>query len=407
MLQRDFAGGGKAYAVGIDLGAYIAKAYNGRQDLGRHYINAHEPGVDAFLRILRGMYRAAEPLAVTLNTVPFGKSASVIVTHDVDYTRSMENAIGYAEYERSQGIAATYFIQTKYVRDWNDDIFFNRRGAELTRQLADMGMEIGSHSVSHSRIFSKFPLGDGKERYPDYTPRVTAKEEAKDGSLLGELRVSRFLLQQAASSSTVESFRSGHLEYPFDLPQALQATGYRFSSSISSGTALTHLPFRLNHGRANAAETGIYEFPITIEDELQRPMTSRVGGAVTILDTLAKYGGACVVLIHPDVFDDKMAFLKAFVADAKKRNAWFGTLGGFGKWWSARDKVSMDVHRSGSRIELEMQFAEAISGLSIQVPRGWKLADEGGVDAAVRQVGEQVVVSHGAGSLRLAFQAAM
>lgn len=407
VVQRDFAGGGKTYAIGIDLGAYIAKAYNGRQDLGRHYINAHEPGVDAFLHILRGMYRAAEPMAVTLGTVPLGKSASVIITHDVDYTRSIENAIGYAEFERSQGIAATYFIQTKYMRDWNDDIFFNQRGAELTRQLADMGMEIGSHSVSHSRVFSSFPLGDGKERYPDYMPRVTGKEEAKDGSLLGELRVSRFLLQQAAPSATVESFRPGHLEYPFDLPQALQATGYRFSSSISSGTALTHLPFRLNYGRANRAETGIFEFPITIEDELQRPMTSRIDAAGTILDKLGKYGGTCVVLIHPDVFDDKMAFLKAFVADAKNRNAWFGTLGGLGKWWSARDKVTMDIKRAGSRIELEMHFEEAISGLPVQVPLGWKLAGPGGDDSGLQQAGEQVMVSHGAGTLRLTFQAAL
>lgn len=363
--------------------------------------------MDAFLRILRGIYRAAEPMAVTLDTVPFGKSASVIITHDVDYTRSIENAIGYAEFERAQGIAATYFIQTKYVRDWNDEIFFNERGAELTRQLADMGMEIASHSVSHSRVFSSFPLGDGRERYPGYTPRVTGKETAKGGSLLGELRVSRFLLQQAAPSSPVESFRPGHLEYPFDLPQALQATGYRFSSSISSGTALTHLPFRLNHGRANRAETGIYEFPITIEDELQRPMTNRIGAAGTILDTLGKYGGACVVLIHPDVFNDKMAFLKAFVADAKARNAWFGTLGGLGKWWSARDKVGIDVKRAGSRIELEMHFEEAISGLSIQVPRGWKLAGDAGDDSGVRQAGDRVTVSHGAGTLRLSFQAAM
>jgi len=406
VVQREHAGGGKAVAFGIDLGAYIAKAYNGRQDLGRQYINAYEPGVDTFLRILRGMYRAAEPMAVTLDTVPFGKSASVIITHDVDYTRSIENAIRYAEFERAQGIAATYFIQTKYVRDWNDDIFFNERGAELTRRLAGMGMEIASHSVSHSRVFAAFPLGDGKERYPDYTPRVTGKQEARDASILGELRVSRFLLQQAAPGAAVESFRPGHLEYPFDLPQALQATGYRFSSSISSGTALSHLPFRLNHGRANSAETAVFEFPITIEDELQRPMTGRLDAAGAVLDRLARYGGSCVVLIHPDVFDDKLEFLKGFVAAAKAKQVWFGTLSGFGRWWSARDKVGMDVRRSGSGMELDLQFEDAVSGLSVQVPRGWTLVDDGKSDSDVRQSAEQVTLSHGPGRLRLVFEAA-
>jgi len=43
----------------------------------------------------------------------------------------------------------------------------------------------------------------------------------------------------------VVSFRPGHLSYPFALPQALQATGFAFSSSVTAGNALSHLPFRL------------------------------------------------------------------------------------------------------------------------------------------------------------------
>ncbi len=77
LVRRDFANG-SAIAIGFDVGAYLAKAYNGRQDFGRSYVNAYEPAVDTVLRMLRSLYRVAEPMAVTLSTVPEGRTASVI-----------------------------------------------------------------------------------------------------------------------------------------------------------------------------------------------------------------------------------------------------------------------------------------------------------------------------------------
>jgi len=372
IVQRDF-GRGRTYAIGFDIGAYLTKAYNGRQDYGRSYINAYESSVDSILRLMRQLYRSSEPLAVTLSTVPQGKSASFIITHDIDYTRSIVNAIRYAEFEKQQGVAATYFVQTKYVRDWNDDIFFNEQGVSLTHRLADMGMEVASHSVSHSRSFAAFPLGTGKEMYPDYVPFVKSQNDTRDGSIFGELRVSRFLLEKAVPEAKVQSFRPGHLAYPFALPQAMQAAGYRFSSSISSGTAMTHLPFQLNVNRENQAETTIFEFPITIEDELQRPMTGRVDAAIDILRHLQAYGGSCTVLIHPDVFDDKFAFLQQFIARAKTMNVWFGTLAQYGNWWSARNGVTLDARRELDGYSLVLNAQQAIQGLAVEVPNGWKL----------------------------------
>ena len=66
----------------------------------------------------------------------------------------------------------TYFIQTKYMRDWNDNVFFNQAGLTPLKQLSALGMEIGSHSVAHSRVFNTLPLGSGNERYPSYRPFV-------------------------------------------------------------------------------------------------------------------------------------------------------------------------------------------------------------------------------------------
>src|SRR5690606_12089719 len=125
----------------------------------------------------------------------------------------------YAELEKNNGIKGTYFIQTKYIRDWNDDIFFNADNLKYLEKLEELGMEIGSHSVSHSMVFSDFPLGSGSEKYPRYQPFVKEQKLTYNGSIMGELRTSKFLLEHHLKNDKIVSFRPGHLEYPFALPQ--------------------------------------------------------------------------------------------------------------------------------------------------------------------------------------------
>ena len=270
-------GSGSAYALGIDLGALLLKGHNRRQEgLARSYANEFEPMLDVLLRLIGDIYRKAEDRAVFLRPVPDGKDLAVIMTHDVDYTRSIVNAVDYARLERSQGIAATYFIQTKYIKDWNDDIIIDEAGPGLLKELRNLGMELASHGVSHSLVFHDFPMGDGNESYPDYRPFVKDASTTYDGTILGELRVSRFLLEQLAEGPAVASFRPGHLSNPFALPQALEATGYSYSSSVTANVSLTHLPFQLNHDRDVTTEVPIFEFPVTIEDELCRALGDRL-----------------------------------------------------------------------------------------------------------------------------------
>jgi hypothetical protein len=141
------------------------------------------------------MYTAGEPDAVTIGTVPFGKSLSVMLTHDVDFTKSMANAVTYAQYEKSQGLTATYFVQTKYIREYNDDIFFDDDGVSHLRMLAELGMEIGSHTVAHSKVFNTFSMGTGAERYPSYTPFVKDRMTAYNGTILART-IHEYLLQR-------------------------------------------------------------------------------------------------------------------------------------------------------------------------------------------------------------------
>ena len=130
-------GGGHAYAIGIDVGFLLLRGHNNRgEDVAWSFDNRFDPTLDVWLRLLKAIYTAGEPDAVTIGTVPFGKSLSVMLTHDVDFTKSIANAVTYAEYEKSQGLTGTYFVQTKYIRDYNDDIFFNDQGVSHLKTLA-------------------------------------------------------------------------------------------------------------------------------------------------------------------------------------------------------------------------------------------------------------------------------
>ncbi|MDP9127983.1 MAG: polysaccharide deacetylase family protein [Pseudomonadota bacterium] len=398
-------GAGNAYALGVDIGYFLLRGYNNRQqDIASHYVNAFEPTLDVLLRCIKNIYLQGQKNAVTLASVPNGKQLAVLLTHDIDYTRSLVNALNYARYERAHNITATYFMQTKYVRDWNDDIFFTAKGVENLRKLQALGMEIASHSVSHSRAFSKFPLGDGLEQYPSYVPFVKDKQTTLRGTILGELRVSRFLLEHFLPNEKVISFRPGHLSNPYVLPEALTATGFHFSSSVTADDSLTHLPFQLMYSRSDEAETQIFEFPVTVEDEAEGPMIDRLPQAIALAKNLARYGGLFDILIHPDILGQKFEFEQKFV-DAMGEEVWYGSLAQLGAWWAARNKIGLDVAAAGRDLEVDLLVPEAVRGLTLDLPDGMRFVSSTPV-LAVEQRGNRAVIQDLSGDARLVFRAA-
>ena len=368
----------------------------------RAYVNEFEPTLDVLLRLLRELYVTAAPAPVTLGTVPFGKLAPVLLTHDVDFNRSLTNALAYAEFEAAEGIRATYFTQVKYLRDFNDVAFFNDTAPPILQRLRALGHELASHSVSHSKDFARFPPGTGAERYPDYQPFVRTPILTLNGSVLGELRVSKFLLEHFGSEE-VASFRPGHLRNPFMLPQMLAATGYRQSSSATANNALTHLPFQLNYDRARTAEVPVFEFPVTIEDELPPLLGQRVTAALDLVRQLGRYGGLVNVLIHPDITGHKLQFERHFVA-ALKPHAWFGTLNEFATWWAARDAVSVDVELSSNFAAVTLRAPQSLTGLPLQVPAAWRLQQVAPADLSVTPVGHALVLGPLPSQARLIFR---
>lgn len=403
ITQRSY-GAGRAIAFGVDIGFLLAKGYNLRDEgIAESYDNRFEPLLDVFLRLLKELYRTGEPDAVTLGTVPYHRSMSVLLTHDIDASTSMVNSIQYAEFERNQGITGTYFIQTKYIRDYNDEIFFNPQGIQNMQALAKLGMELGSHTVAHSKVMGAFPLGTGSERYPSYTPYVKSRYSAYNGTVLGELRVSKFLIEHFSPGKAVLSFRPGELSNPLTLPQALIAGGYRFSSSATANNSLTHLPYQLTYDRGVEGEVGVFEFPVTLEDEELPELGSRLPQALELARQVARYGGTFVVLIHPNILGHKLDFERRFVAAVRDR-AWFASIGEFGRWWAARNQVDIDVQTEGALHTVTVDIPDGIAGLDLQVPNGWVLKHRDPQTFAVTPGATHVVLGEAAGRVRLVFE---
>ncbi len=366
IIHREI-GDGYAYALGIDLGALLLKGYNNRQEgFARSFVNEFEPMLDVLLRLLGDIYRKADDRAVILRAVPNAKDLAVVISHDIDYTESLVNAVKYARMERDHGIAATYFIQTKYLKDWNDDIILDENAPVILRELKRMGMELASHSVAHSLSFPVFPIGDGRERYPNYRPFVKEAEVTYDGTVLGELRVSRYLIETLTDIPSVASFRPGHLLISRALPESLAAVGYSYSSSVTANTSLSHRPFQLNYGYDVVSELPVFEFPVTIEDEINPPLGDRLPQAINLARQISRYGGLCMVLIHTDILEHKLDFERGFI-EAVKPFSWFGTLNDYGAWWSARNEVLVDAKWQGERLEVRLFAPKPIAGLTLEI----------------------------------------
>lgn len=390
-------GSGRVYALGAALYDLVVIPQNNHApDSFRWYDNHFEPSADSPQIMMRDWYLAYVPGAVALDTVPDGMTGALIFTHDVDYSLSIINMVAYAQAEHARGIHATYFIQTKNVTDQADTAFYDATGKANTAKVFGLGGDIGSHSVAHARDFSQYPFGTGAEAPSNYHPKVVAggskvvKGRTLGGSLLGEMLVSKALLDSAASGISVDAFRSGYLYIHSRQFEALARSGYRFDSSYTAGNLLTVFPFVHLADGSYDHESTVTEFPILLTDS-KTPMLPLVSDFNHVLDDEAVLHGVCVVLIHPDVVADKLPTELALFDHVKGR-FWVGSLDGFGDFWLSRKRVQLATSLEGAVETVRITAPAAISGLTLDVGSAARLVSASGVSASVSGSGKSIVL---------------
>jgi hypothetical protein len=290
-----------------------------------------------------------------------------MLSHDIDWENSVSKARAFAELEARHHTSSTFFMQTKYISDMNGRAFFTGKNLDVLAELTARGFDVESHTVTHARGFNQFPLGTGSETYTNYRPRIARSGQAPGASVMGEVRVSKELLDAAIPGLHTIFFRAGHLRFPPTLTEALVRCGYEFDSSFTAPDVLTNFPFVLTFDRDFEHESPVYEFPVTIEDEEDPPLTERVGKALEVIQANADNGAVSVVLIHPNDSTSKLA-AEEFLLNHLPRDIGVSDMRSFARFWRARDHLKWQVlpTENPRGVILEALSREPVSGLTFE-----------------------------------------
>jgi len=367
-LLANRLGKGRTYLAGISYHDAVLRNQVDRDfNAERYYVNHFEPGADVWMLLLRAWYESMQPDAVRLDTMPSGKSSVLLLSHDIDWENSFEPALDFVQMESRHGAFSTFFIQAKYVSDANSKAFFFGKDLDALRRISAQGFSIGSHSIIHSRGFNKFVLGSGEETFPAYQPRGTGFESSTGATVFGEVRVSKQLLDGNLSGQNTTFFRAGHLRVPRSLPEALQRSGYEFDSSFTANDVLTNFPYRLPLDLAFDEDSGLYEFPVTFEDE-ESPLAARIDQTLDVIRANAENGGVSVLLIHPNQSGEKLAaeeaLLRRLPGDVMPEDMLT-----FARFWRTRDHLQWTVGASGTDVVLAVKSGEAVHGVTFDFDR--------------------------------------
>ena len=367
-LLQNRVGKGSTYLCGLSFHDVVLRNQVDRDfDAERHYVNAFEPGGDVWLLLLRAWYESAEPGAIRMSTIPDGQSSVLLLSHDMDWENSFAPGLEFARMEMKHHASSTFFIQTKYVSDYNSSAFFFGSDLAILRALFAQGFSIGSHSIIHSRGFNHFNLGAGTETFATYRPHGTGFDTASGATVFGEVLVSKQLLDGELTGHRTTFFRAGHLRVPPSLPEALQRSGYEFDSSFTADDVLSNFPYALPLDLGFAEDSGLYEFPVTFEDEALPPLPQRVDAALDVIRANAENGAISVILIHSNESKTKLP-AEEMILNGLPAEVTATDMLSFGRFWRARDRLLWTVEAAGNSDDPVVNFKidEPVSGLTVE-----------------------------------------
>jgi hypothetical protein len=368
VLRHDI-GQGHAYLIGVALNDVVLRNQQNRDyEAQRIYVNGFEPGTDVWLLLLRAWYETYSESGIRLGTIPQGKRSALLLSHDVDWEYSFKPMLAFADFERSAGTSSTFFVQTKYLDDVNSHAFFFGQSLDILRELMAGKSDIESHTVIHSKLFNKVPLGTGEERYPSYHARATRDNAAQDATALGEVCVSKSLLDGELQGHHTIFFRAGHLRVPPYLPEALVRCGYEFDSSFTAGDVLSNFPYPLDFDLGMTEPTTIFEFPVTFEDEQLPPIGERIPAMLDVIEANAENGAPSVILIHSNDSQDKLQAERDLLARLPQ-DILVESMTDYARFWKARSQLHWFPRPVSGGEQIEIDSPLPIAGLTLVSPR--------------------------------------
>ena len=349
-VLRNNLGNGKVYMAGIKWRDVILRnQLNKDLSSSRCYNNGFEPSADAWPLWLRSIVASNKEVSAWKFTVPGGYTQLLIPTHDCDSQTAYDEMHFMAEYEESIGCQGHYFLTTHYFRDkdYHDhsylSAFYNDQTVPKAKKLLEGGHTVGSHSVCHFPDFNKCDNMDIVTR-EEYAQRATCVDGKSTGaSTWAEIVLSKKIIEGDLNNN-VRSFRSGHLCYNADIPEALEIGEYSFASTFTAGDLLSEFPFFVRtKNNWEGHVTNILQMPLHISDVYKNlaindstwdshPCVDQWESAMKRLHS--NYASA-ILLIHPNR-EWKMTLEKRLIERLDLETVGFYNFERYGDFWKAR-----------------------------------------------------------------------
>ena len=367
-FARNEYGRGLAYVLSLNLTQTILLPQMAlTHEAYRQWVNSFEPSSDVLFLILRGLYEEFVRPGVRWHTVPDGKQTAFILSHDLDARESFRNSEKFARMEKQEGVTSTFFVTTKNFTDETDIGYYSGANIESLKKIKELGFDLGSHSVSHSKQFEFLQLGDPSVNSANYQP-------LQEKTILGEVKVSKELLDRDIPGQRTVGFRAGELAYPRRLLTALSAAGYLYDSSFSANNILSNYPFfGFAIRRLGSAETSIVEVPVTLDDSMgfltaeNRHEVQGIWEDVIVAN--AENNAVTCLLIHPTDTTYKLLIERDLIRFAKARDYWVGDLASFASFWAKRSQTSFEVTETEKSLNIQVNtpLAQIRPGLTLSL----------------------------------------
>ena len=170
-FARNEYGRGLTYVLGVSLTQVVLQPQMALTfEAYRQWVNSFEPSSDVFSLILRALYEDIARPGVRWHTLPEGNKTALILSHDIDARESFRNSLIFAQMEKQEGVTSTFFVTTKNFTDETDIGYYGGESISYIGEVKKLGFDIGSHSVSHSKQFESFPLGNATVNAASYQP---------------------------------------------------------------------------------------------------------------------------------------------------------------------------------------------------------------------------------------------
>ena len=291
-----------------------------------------------------------------------GKKYAMSVTHDVETKHGLEEGSRYIlEVERRLGLRSTWNLPS-------DRYLISQESLLLLTAAGD----VGAHDTRH----------DGRLV-------LASPEEMLE-------RVSSCKEKLAANGKTsVLGFRSPLLQHSNQLLVAIRKAGYVYDSSVPSYEPLSPTSFR-PHGIGTVFPMeldGLVEVPVSLPQDHQlvkiQGLTPRaaVGRLLEVSKWVARIGGVCVILVHPDYEfgtpEYQPEYEKLLSEFRNDPECDIMTLKEIAHWWRKRSSAHVEISDGLPRISSDGDGSE-VEDLQLEALIGYdkngfktQLIDEG------------------------------